>query len=190
MGPVPGLSEKVPEGELLPPGPGPSCSAGISVGEAASPAVRQTWWEQGGRLLVTGLGPPRAFLYFLYLWQGKRCGLLLTLGLSGAPRGACSLPPSPRPSPPQRTPETWLSEPWSSLPLAHLGLCSEAAWLPGVVPRGLGRCLSCDSAGQRPSGPPAACPCLRRGRTTRSPRHLPNPFPLKANCLLSTLGWQ
>lgn len=184
MGPVLGLSEKVPEGELLPPGPGPSCSAGISVGEAASPAVGRTQWEQGGRAAAqdpSAVQPWPSFTSFTS-GGGEGCGLLVTLGLSRRPLGmACSLPPSPRPSPTQWTPEICPAEPWSSLLLAHLGLCSEATWLSGVIPWVLGRCSSCSSTGQRPSGPLARCPCLLSIFQT----HLP----LKANFQLSTLGW-
>lgn len=101
MGPVLGLSEKVPEGELLPPGPGPSCSAGISVGEAASPAVGRTQWEQGGRAAAqdpSAVQPWPSFTSFTS-GGGEGCGLLVTLGLSGAPWGwpAASHPLPARP---------------------------------------------------------------------------------------------
>lgn len=126
-------------------------------------------------------GPAVAFTSFTS-GGGEGCGLLVTLGLSRRPLGmACSLPPSPRPSPTQWTPEICPAEPWSSLLLAHLGLCSEATWLSGVIPWVLGRCSSCSSTGQRPSGPLARCPCLLSIFQT----HLP----LKANFQLSTLGW-
>lgn len=149
----------------------------------ALPSGEHSGNREGGRLLRTRPRSSRGLpLLPLPLAGGGGVWPPGDPGAERRPLGmACSLPPSPRPSPTQWTPEICPAEPWSSLLLAHLGLCSEATWLSGVIPWVLGRCSSCSSTGQRPSGPLARCPCLLSIFQTHRP--------LKANFQLSTLGW-